>query len=125
MALINEHTTCQFLKIPTGVTEEMEKQMRWFLLEEFDGKRKWPVVAWETCCRSKEKVEPCFGGLIQKKNGLMSKMVLLPPFGNSGLMAKVIHAIYNIKAADRIRGFTVNLTYQSPWMSVTYVQDKL
>ena len=63
-------------KMPKGVADDLEKIMRSFFWEGLEGRKGSSGVAWEVCCRPKEKDGLGLGGLKGNKLGATRKMVM-------------------------------------------------
>lgn len=110
-------------KMPIGVAVELEKIMRRFLWEGFDSNNGRSAVAWDVCCKPKEKGGLGIGSLVHKNKALLSKWLWRFPLELEALWHKLIFAIYGLQANGWDPGFASNRTLRSPWKSVNTVQE--
>ena len=109
--------------MPRGAQLEIEKIMRDFFWEGFDGDDTRHLAAWEVLCRPKSSGGLGIGCLADRNTSLLAKWLWRFPLEASSLWHKVIRARYGYSSNNWDPGPAPLATFRCPWKSIFSVAD--
>lgn len=108
-------------RMPKGVANLLEKKMRDFLWEGFDGHNSSHLVSWKIVSNSKENGRLGIGNLILKNKALLGKRLWRFSKEKDSLWGRIIVSKYGMQRNGWDPGLASRTTFRCPWKFISRI----